>query len=84
MNNDEMFQMLLNEVKSIKQEMNNRFDKVEAQLHRMEESQQQDVTGTLKLIDKRLNNIVYDLDYINKQAADQNLIINRLQKQMES
>lgn len=84
MNNEEMVQMLLNEIKSVKQEMNNRFDKVEAQLHRREESQQQDVMRILKLIAKRLNNIVYDLDYINKQAADQNLIINRLQKQIES
>lgn len=68
-----------------------RFDKVDLQfkevLHRLdsiERSQQQDVQGTLNLVSKKVDGIIYDVEYLSEKTGKHDTKINSLEKRIQS
>ncbi|MBM7663522.1 hypothetical protein JOC85_004400 [Bacillus mesophilus] len=68
-----------------------RFDKVDLQfkevLHRLdsiERSQQEDVHGTLNLISKKVDGVMYDVEYLSEKTGKHDTKINSLEKRIQS
>lgn len=68
-----------------------RFDKVDLQfkevLHRLdsiERSQQQDVQGPLNLVSKKVDGIIYDVEYLSEKTGKHDTKINSLEKRIQS
>ncbi|WP_096199955.1 exotoxin beta-grasp domain-containing protein [Bacillus sp. FJAT-45350] len=68
-----------------------RFDKVDLQfkevlnrLDKIEKSQQEDVKGTLHLISKKVDGIMYDVDYLSEKTGKHDTKINSLEKRIQS
>lgn len=60
------------------------FEKVFKRLDSIELSQQEDVKGTLNLISKKVDNILYDVDYLSKKTGKHDTKINSLEKKIQS
>ncbi|GAE93839.1 hypothetical protein JCM21714_2949 [Gracilibacillus boraciitolerans JCM 21714] len=80
MDNDQLLRIILE-----------RFDKVDMQfkevlnrLDSIEKSQQDDVKGTLHLISKKVDNILYDVDYLSEKTGKHDTKINNLEKRIQS
>ena len=80
MNNEQLLKIILE-----------RFDKVDFQfkevlnrLDRIEESQQEDVNGSLHLIAKKVDGIRYDVDYLSENTGKHDTKINSLEKRIQS
>ncbi|WP_407268545.1 hypothetical protein [Radiobacillus sp. PE A8.2] len=80
MDNDQLLRIILE-----------RFDKVDLQfkdvlnrLDSIEKSQQDDVKGTLHLISKKVDNILYDVDYLSEKTGKHDTKINNLEKRIQS
>lgn len=80
MNNEQLLKIILE-----------RFDKVDFQfkevlnrLDRIEESQQEDVNGSLHLIAKKVDGIRYDVDYLSEKTGKHDTKINSLEKRIQS
>lgn len=68
-----------------------RFDKVDHQfkevlnrLDQIEKSQQEDVNGTLHLISKKVDGIMYDVDYLSEKTGKHDTKINSIEKRIQS
>ncbi|WP_338780056.1 hypothetical protein [Metabacillus sp. FJAT-52054] len=68
-----------------------RFDKVDQQfsevlqrLDSIEKSQQEDIKGTLNLINKKVDGITYDVDYLSEKTGKHDTKINSLEKRFQS
>lgn len=80
MDNDQLLRIILE-----------RFDKVDLQfkevinrLDSIEKSQQDDVKGTLHLISKKVDSIIYDVDYLSEKTGKHDTKINNLEKRIQS
>ncbi|MDG5787422.1 hypothetical protein QA612_07935 [Evansella sp. AB-P1] len=68
-----------------------RFDNVDLQfkevlnrLDRIEKSQQEDVKGTLNLISKKVDGIIYDVEFLSAKTGKHDTKINSLEKRIQS
>ncbi|OIJ19298.1 hypothetical protein BKP45_14180 [Anaerobacillus alkalidiazotrophicus] len=68
-----------------------RFDQVDLQFKevlnsfdRIERSQQEDVKGALHLISKKVDGIMYDVDYLSEKTGKYDTKINSLEKRSQS
>ncbi len=80
MNNEQLLKIILD-----------RFDKVDLQfkevltrLDSIEKNQQEDVKGTLNLISKKVDSILYDVDYLSEKTGKHDTKINSLEKRIQS
>lgn len=80
MDNDQLLRIILE-----------RFDKVDLQfkevlnrLDSIEKSQQDDIKGTLHLISKKVDNILYDVDYLSGKTGKHDTKINNLERRIQS
>jgi hypothetical protein len=69
---------LKNEIKELKVEMNQRFDRVEERLGRIEVSQTEDVIALLKKTVKQADQLEMDIEFLTGKVANHERIINRL------
>lgn len=65
-------------------EMDLQFNEVLTRLDRIEDSQQEDVKGTLQLISKKIEGIMYDVDYLSAKTGKHDTKINSLEKRIQS
>ncbi len=68
-----------------------RFDHVDLQfkevlnrLDQIEKSQQEDVKSTLHLISKKVDSVIYDIDYLSEKTGKHDTKINSLEKRIQS
>jgi len=80
MENDQLLKIILE-----------RFDRVDIQfkevlnrLENIEKSQQEDVKGTLNLISKKVDSIIYDIEYLSEKTGKHDIKINSLEKRIQS
>ena len=80
MENDQLLKIILE-----------RFDRVDIQfkevlnrLENIEKNQQEDVKGTLNLISKKVDSIIYDIEYLSEKTGKHDIKINSLEKRIQS
>lgn len=94
MTNEEMFNLFMQELKGLKQDvteikldvtnLKQDVSDVKAQLDRIEDTQQLEVFGMLKVVDKKITNVSYDIDYLREQSSRHDMDIERLKKRIQS
>lgn len=76
-NTDTQFKEVLNSIDA-------QFKEVLSRLDNIERSQQDDVKGTLKLISKKVDGIIYDIEYLSEKTGRHDIKINNLEKRIQS
>ncbi|WP_221568767.1 hypothetical protein [Alkalihalobacillus sp. TS-13] len=68
-----------------------RFDKVDQQINEVlqrleviEQGQQEDIKGALTLINKKVDSITYDIDYLSEKTGKHDTKINSIEKRIQS
>jgi hypothetical protein len=87
MNNEQMLKIILERFDKVDQRFNvvdHQFTEVLTRLDRIEESQQEDVKGTLQLISKKVDGIRFDVDYLSEKTGKHDTKINSLEKKIQS
>ncbi|WP_078427386.1 DUF2746 domain-containing protein [Alkalihalobacterium alkalinitrilicum] len=74
----------INNVNQDIKDMKNDISAMKGQLDRIEEAQQQEVFGMLKVVDKKITNVSYDIDYLREQSSRHDMDIERIKKQIRS
>ncbi|UFT98305.1 hypothetical protein KO561_13985 [Radiobacillus kanasensis] len=80
MDNDQLLRIILERF----DKMDLQFKEVLNRLDSIEKSQQDDVKGTLHLISKKVDNILYDVDYLSEKTGKHDTKINNLEKRVQS
>ncbi|WP_096437175.1 hypothetical protein [Alteribacter populi] len=64
--------------------MDQRFDAMDQRFDALELSQQEDIVTLLKVIDKKLDHIPHDIDYLRNVTSKHDMDIERIKKQVGS
>ncbi|WLR57258.1 exotoxin beta-grasp domain-containing protein [Mesobacillus subterraneus] len=87
MDNEQLLKIILDRFDKVDQrfnEVDHQFKEVLTRLNRIEESQQEDVKGTLQLISKKVDGIRFDVDYLSEKTGKHDTKINSLEKRIQS
>ena len=87
MDNEQLLKIILDRFDKVDQRFNevgHQFKEVLTRLNRIEESQQEDVKGTLQLISKKVDGIRFDVDYLSEKTGKHDTKINSLEKRIQS
>ncbi|OIJ15219.1 hypothetical protein BKP35_05060 [Anaerobacillus arseniciselenatis] len=80
MDNEQLLKIILERFDNVDLQ----FKEIISRLERIEKSQQEDVKDTLHLISKKVDGIMYEVDYLSEKTGKHDSKINSLEKRIQS